>query len=124
MMGDVVAKVNIEAVLRGIGLTFVETVNPLNLGMAIQTVKHAVAEPGVKAVIFKSPCIALVKPNSPFTVDQDKCIQCKRCIREIGCPGIVITEGKVQIDDSLCTGCRLCTQICPTGAIGGGDCHD
>ena len=58
------------------------------------------------------------KPDKPLKVDQSKCIQCKRCIREIGCPGIVITDGKVQIDDSLCTGCSLCSQICPPGAIG------
>jgi indolepyruvate ferredoxin oxidoreductase alpha subunit len=120
MMGDVVAKINIEKVLRGIGLKFVETVDPLDLTKAIKTVKHAVAEPGVKAIIFKSPCVAIVKPNAPLTIDQAKCIKCKRCIREIGCPGIVITDGNVQIDDSLCTGCTLCSQICPTGAIGGG----
>ncbi|MER2024979.1 MAG: 4Fe-4S binding protein, partial [Eubacteriales bacterium] len=24
-----------------------------------------------------------------------------------------------KIDDSLCTGCGLCAQLCPTGAIGG-----
>ena len=118
MMGDVVAKVNIEAVLRGIGLKFVETVNPLDLSKAIKVVKHAAAEPGVKAVIFKSPCVAITKPDKPLHVDQSKCIQCKRCIREIGCPGIIITDGKVQIDDSLCTGCSLCSQICPPGAIG------
>ena len=120
MMGDVVAKINIEKVLRGIGLKFVETVDPLDLTKAIKTVKHAVAEPGVKAIIFKSPCVAIVKPSAPLTIDQAKCIMCKRCIREIGCPGIVITDGNVQIDDSLCTGCTLCSQICPTGAIGGG----
>ena len=120
MMGDVVAMINIEKVLRGIGLKFVETVNPLDLTKAIKTVKHAVAEPGVKAIIFKSPCVAIVKPNAPLIIDQTKCIKCKRCIREIGCPGIVITDGNVQIDDSLCTGCTLCSQICPTGAIGGG----
>ena len=102
------------------GVKFVETVDPLDLTKAIKTVKHAVAEPGVKAIIFKSPCVAIVKPNAPLTIDQAKCIKCKRCIREIGCPGIVITDGNVQIDDSLCTGCTLCSQICPTGAIGGG----
>lgn len=123
MMGEVVSKVSIEAILRGIGLEFVETVNPLDLEKAVDTVKRASEQKGVKAIIFKSPCIAIVKPDKALTIDQDKCIGCKRCIREIGCPGIVINDGKVCIDPGLCTGCGLCAQLCPVKAIGamGGD---
>ena len=119
MMGEVVAKVSIEAVLRGIGLTFVETVDPLDHKAAVDVVRRAAEEPGVKAIIFKSPCVAITKPRGLMAIDQEKCIGCKRCIREIGCPGIIIEDGKVMIDDSLCTGCGLCEQLCPTGAIGG-----
>lgn len=123
MMGEVVSKVSIEAILKGIGLEFVETVNPLDLEKAVDTVKRASEQKGVKAIIFKSPCIAIVKPDKALTIDQDKCIGCKRCIREIGCPGIVINDGKVCIDPGLCTGCGLCAQLCPVKAIGamGGD---
>ena len=123
MMGEVVSKVSIEAILKGIGLEFVETVNPLDLEKAVDTVKRASEQKGVKAVIFKSPCIAIVKPDKALTIGQDKCIGCKRCIREIGCPGIVINDGKVCIDPGLCTGCGLCAQLCPVKAIGamGGD---
>ena len=123
MMGEVVSKVSIEAILKGIGLDFVETVNPLDLEKAVDTVKRASEQKGVKAIIFKSPCIAIVKPDKALTIDQDKCIGCKRCIKEIGCPGIVINDGKVCIDPGLCTGCGLCAQLCPVKAIGaaGGD---
>lgn len=117
MMGDVVQKVNIEAVLRGIGLTTIETVNPLDYEAAVSCVKRVSAEPGVKAIIFKSPCIAIIKPESSMHVDSEKCINCKKCIRELGCPALVIQDGKVSIDTSLCTGCTLCSQLCPTGAI-------
>lgn len=117
MMGEISAKVSIEAVLRGIGLTTVETVNPLELEHAVACVKRVSAQPGVKAVIFKSPCIAITKPNKSLHVDADTCIQCKKCIRELGCPALILQDGKVCIDSSLCTGCGLCSQICPTGAI-------
>ena len=123
MMGEVVSKVSIEAILKGIGLEFVETVNPLDLEKAVDTVKRASEQKGVKAIIFNSHCLAIVKPDKALTIDQDKCIGCKRCIREIGCPGIVINDGKVCIDPGLCTGCGLCAQLCPVKAIGamGGD---
>ena len=120
MMGDVVNKVSIEKILKGIGLEFVETVNPLDYKKSVETVKAAAALPGVKAIIFKSPCIAIVKSDKCLSVDREKCINCRKCIRELGCPALIIRDDKVVIDDSLCTGCGLCSQICPVGAIGGG----
>ena len=120
MMGEGVAKVSIEAVLRGIGLTTVETVDPLDHERAVETVKRVAAEPGVKAIIFKSPCVVLAKPQAHSHVDADKCVGCQRCVKQLGCPGLVPRDGKVTIDESLCTGCTLCEQVCPFGAISGG----
>lgn len=122
MMGQVVDKVNIEETLHGIGVKTVETVNPLHLKEAIDCVKRVAAQPGVKAIIFKSPCAVLIKSGKPAEIAADKCIQCKKCIRTLGCPGIILQNGKVQIEQALCTGCGLCTQVCPTNAIGGA-CH-
>ena len=123
VMGQAVDKVSIENVLRGIGLTFVETVDPLNLPAAVDAVKRADAAPGVKAIIFRSPCIALSRPTGRAVVDPGKCIGCRKCIREIGCPALSFADGKAVIDPGQCTGCSLCGQICPTGAISGGEPH-
>ncbi len=119
MMGEVVEKVSIQEVLKGIGVKTVETVNPLELKKSVETVKRVANEEGVKAIIFKSPCAVLIKPEKPAVIDSTKCTQCKKCIKTLGCPGIVISEGKVAIENSLCTGCGLCSQVCPFGAIGG-----
>lgn len=119
MMGDIVEKIKIEPILKAIGVTSVETVNPLDLEEAVAAVKRAVEKKGVKAVIFKSPCIAVSKPAGCLMVDESKCIQCKKCIRELGCPAIVTEDGRVKIEPSLCYGCNLCSQVCPVGAIGG-----
>lgn len=121
MMGENVQKIDIEAVLRGIGVSVVKTVNPFELKQAVSVVKEIAAQDGVKAVIFKSPCIAVAKPKRQLYVEQNACIQCKKCIREIGCPAIILKEGQVTIDATLCTGCGLCRQICPVHAIEGGD---
>lgn len=122
MMGQVVDKVNIVETLHGIGVKTVETVNPLHLKEAIACVKRVAAQEGVKAIIFKSPCAVLIKSNKPAEIDENKCIQCKKCIRTLGCPGIVLQNGKVQIEQALCTGCGVCAQVCPVSAIGG-ECH-
>ncbi len=116
MMGDVVDKVSIEAVLKGCGVKTVKTVDPLDQKLAIETVKEVANEKGVKAIIFKSPCVAIVKPNDSASIN-DKCINCKKCIRELGCPALITVDGKVAIDKSLCTGCGLCKSVCPTSAI-------
>ncbi len=118
MMGNVIEKVDIIKILEGIGLKKIVVADPLNLDEAVNAVKECADIPGVKAIIFKSPCIALFKPEKQAFVT-DKCIQCKKCIREIGCPAVVIENHKVAIDKSLCTGCGLCAQICPVKAIGG-----
>ena len=123
MMGEAVAKVSIENVLRGAGVEHVETVDPLNHALAVETVKRLAALPGVKAVIFKSPCVVLAKPQGRVTIDPGICIGCKKCIREIGCPALTFKGGKAAADPAQCTGCGLCAQLCPVKAIRGGENH-
>ena len=122
MMGDVVAKVSITKILEGMGVQKVVTVDPLNLQESVETVRECAALPGVKAIIFKSPCVAITKPQGKMKIGES-CIGCKKCIREIGCPAIVVKDGQVTIEEGLCTGCGLCSQICPVHAIGGA-CHE
>ena len=119
MMGNVVEKVSIEKVLEGIGVRKTITVDPLQLDEAVRAVQECGQETGVRAIIFRSPCVALTKPEKKCAVDTGKCVNCKKCIREIGCPALVTTDGRVTIDRNLCTGCGLCSFICPVHAIGG-----
>lgn len=121
MMGEIVEKVSIEKILRAIGIKTVETLNPLDLEESVEAIKRIADEPGLKAIIFKSPCIVKFKPKSgKAKVDSEKCIGCKRCINELGCPGLILDGKKAAIDTSQCTGCTLCEQICPVNAISGG----
>ena len=117
MMGEFTDKIDIESILRGIGVETVVRQNPFDLKSSVETVRRVADEPGVKAIIFEAPCAVLFKPETPYEVDTDKCIDCRKCIREIGCPGVVIKDGKVAVDETLCNGCGLCSGICPVGAI-------
>ena len=117
MMGNVVEKVSIAKVLGTIGVKSVTRVNPLDLDAAVKAIREAAAVDGVSAVIFESPCIAVTKPLTLHTVDADRCIGCKKCIRELGCPAISMENGKAVIEPSMCYGCTICAQVCPAGAI-------
>ncbi len=117
MMGNIVDQISIPDVLRAIGVKSVVTVDPLDLTAAVAAAAQAAVQPGVSAIIYKSPCIAVAKPKPRYVVTTDQCTGCRRCIRELGCPAVVLEGNKVQIESSLCFGCGLCAQVCPTDAI-------
>ena len=125
MMGEAVDAVRMENVLKGIGIAHVEIVNPLELKSAVETVRRMADLPGLKAIIFRYPCIVKCKPRgSRAKVDTDRCVGCRRCITELGCPAITLENGKARIQTDTCTGCTLCEQVCPVKAIGGGEARD
>ena len=112
---------DLEAVCRAVGVKRVRTVDPFDLKGVEATLKEELAAEEPSVIIAKRPCILLktVKKNKPFTVDAEKCIKCKMCMK-IGCPAIVMGEKAMTIDSSLCVGCGLCVQMCKPKAIGGG----
>ncbi len=109
----------IPDVLKGLGVNDVFVCDPLDLDNAIETVQKAVAVEGVSVVVFRSPCIALYKPERAMTVDSEKCVGCNMCMEQLGCPAISRGESCAVISPSMCTGCGLCSQVCPCDAIGG-----
>ncbi|TJX13812.1 indolepyruvate ferredoxin oxidoreductase subunit alpha [Tissierella creatinini] len=119
MMGNIADKISISAILKAIGVKDIQEINPLNLDEAKKAVTHAASVDGVSAIIYKSPCIYVTKSGPIQVVNSEKCTGCYKCIREIGCPALIKSNGKVKIDSALCFGCELCTKICPFHAIGG-----
>ena len=117
MMGNVVEKVDITKVLEGIGVKNTVTVDALDLNACVDAVLKLSAMKGVKAVIFKSPCAAIIKSFRTCRIAEDRCVNCRTCINEIGCPALVLDGDMVRIDSGLCTGCGLCSQICSVDAI-------
>ena len=119
MMGEIVQKISVEKILEAVGVTRIVSADPLDFRESVEAVKSVADEKGVRAVIFRSPCIALSRPEPSLHVDSESCIGCMKCIKELGCPAVVNKNGKAFIEESLCCGCGLCGQICPVSAIGG-----
>jgi indolepyruvate ferredoxin oxidoreductase alpha subunit len=117
MMGENRPKISIPDVLRALGVGHVEVLSPFDHKAAVEAVRRAADIKGVSAVVFEAPCIAVSKPAPLFVVQEETCIGCRKCIRELGCPAIVMHGKKAFIEPSLCYGCALCAQICPKTAI-------
>ena len=118
--GDPASKVCLEDLVKAVGINRVRVVDPYNLKETETAIKEELAASEPSVIISRRPCALLkyVKHNSPLCVDKDKCKTCKACLK-VGCPAISIKEGKAEIDNTQCTGCGLCEQLCPFGAIGG-----
>ena len=118
LRGEPAAKVDLEALCRAVGINRVRVVDPYNLAECEAAVKEelAAAEPSV--IISRRPCVLLktVKTGAPLKVDPEKCRACRRCMK-LGCPSLSFHNGKAVIDATLCTGCHVCDQLCPFGAI-------
>ena len=114
-------RVNIENLVKALGVEHVSVIKPFKVKKSIETLKEAMAFDGVSVVISQEPCILwaksikLKKPRA-FEVT-DKCTDHKECINGIACPSFYIEEGRVKIDADTCVGCALCAQICPDNAI-------
>jgi indolepyruvate ferredoxin oxidoreductase alpha subunit len=127
-MGDEVTPVEIEGVCRAFGAK-VEVTDPFDIPGTRKQLLHALEDPeGAKVLIMRRRCQMLKgkdeKPPYRVFVDQRKCIGencgCDRvCTRVFKCPGLIwdAKEGKSKVDEVICTGCGVCADICPEGAI-------
>ncbi len=116
--GDPAGKIDLEALCRAMGFERVRVVDPYNLDECDKVLKEELAVSAPSVIISRRPCALLkyVKHNPPLKVNTDKCVGCKSCMR-VGCPAISMKNGKAAIDNTLCVGCNVCSQLCPVGAL-------
>ncbi len=125
-MGDEAIALDIEEVVRGLGVEHVEVVNPTNIEETAKAFERALNFKGPSVVICKYPCILLEVRDKRkrgekipiYQVNQEKCKHCNICIMKFGCPAFYFDEEKnVRINEEICNGCGVCVQVCPFGAI-------
>jgi len=111
--------VSLDAVCRACGATFVETVDSYDITGMVNVLSEAKKRKGVKVIIAKQMCVISARragvKRGRYTVDPDICTGCGTCVR-FGCPAIEFADEKASINE-LCSGCAVCAQLCPAGAI-------
>jgi len=128
LQGEQGREIDIAAVCRAMGVTFVEEVNAWDVNAINKVLRDAMAHAdGPAVVVVRGACVFTphfhLQPK--MRVDLTKCVTCGSCFR-VGCPAILKSDEiypasgkqKATIDPLLCTGCTVCMQVCPVGAIG------
>lgn len=120
---DTTGSFSIEESVRGLGVKNVYSVDPFNGDETLAALKKAKTGSGVNVVVCHAPCVVHQRRSGkgesqpPFTIDQQQCNACSLCVRLLGCPAVLVTDGQYTIDQELCDGCGLCVQVCNRDAI-------
>ena len=118
LKGDPCAKIDLETLCHAVGIKRVRVIDPYDLAQCDAVIKEELSANEPSVIISRRPCALLkyVKHNKPLSVDPEKCVGCKACMK-IGCPAISIVDGKAKVDETLCVGCGVCEQLCKFDAL-------
>lgn len=118
LRGEPAGKVDLESLCRALGFERVRVVDPYNLTEVDEVLKEELAADAPSIIISRRPCVMIkgTVHQPPLRANEEKCGGCKACM-QIGCPAIAVRDGKVKIDNTLCIGCKVCTQMCKFGAL-------
>ncbi len=109
--------VDLAALAKALGINRVVVADPFDLDNLKNIIKEEAEAREPSVIIVKKPCALLVKERAlPYIIDKETCINCKKCMK-LGCPALTAGPETVVVNNTLCAGCGLCCQLCPTGAL-------
>ncbi len=128
LQGAPTKEIDIEVLVRALGVEKARTVNPLRLGEVREALAWALAQNEPAVIVARWPCALKKRTEAEkkefgalpllCSIDQAKCVGCKACLRT-GCPALRYDAKakKTHIDEVQCLGCEVCAQVCPKQAI-------
>ena len=119
LSGEIAPQIPIENVLAAFGYENVIVVDPQDLAAMQRALDDAVSSSVPAAIIARRACLLIKRRKHDLgkcVVDAETCRACKLCLK-VGCPAVSFDGTKAEIDQTLCTGCTVCAQVCRFGAI-------
>ena len=127
LQGETTQAIDIESVVRGMGVEHVWVVDALDVKGVEQAIQEATAiEDRPTVIVVNGACVFTpqFQRRPAVAVESGVCNGCGFCFR-VGCPAILKSEEmdaktkrpKALIDSLLCTGCTVCLQVCPRKAM-------
>ena len=116
--------IDLQALCRVLGVKHVQKIDPYDLAQTEQVLRQEMVRPELSVVIARRPCMLDRRhgPESlpPLKVIEGQCSSCKICMK-LGCPALTWQQEhnppKAHIDPQLCSGCKMCQQLCKFAAI-------
>ncbi len=111
--GDPAKAIEIEPLVKGLGIKHVRRVDPYDLLVAWRTIDEALRRKEPSVIVADAPCVLKEKRRfgEIVSVDFKKCTDCHACTG-LGCPAIGIQDGHIEINKLLCVACTHCQQAC------------
>lgn len=117
--GEQLTCVEIELLVRGIGVEDVKTVDAFDLSSIRKKLRESIDSGKISVIIVRGECPKLVKKSDkPLDINNNLCDDCGLCLL-IGCPAIQKNNSRLLIESTVCIGnsCSICKQLCPRKAI-------
>lgn len=107
---------DIEAIVRGCGVTNFAKVKAYNLAAVRKAVDEAKASSGVRVILAQDPCVLFARrtmkrlaKSAAYVAEQNDSV--KECFKNLACPSFRSKDGELYIDKDQCAGCMVCLQI-------------
>ncbi|HZK49542.1 MAG TPA: indolepyruvate ferredoxin oxidoreductase subunit alpha [Thermoleophilia bacterium] len=119
--GEPASMVDLTKLVEALGVKRVARIDPYDLAQTERVIREELEAGEPSVIIATAPCVLEFKiKNDPWTIDENLCNGCKRCLR-VGCIALnLVEEGEktlVEIDPIQCNGCGVCAQMCNFDAI-------
>jgi indolepyruvate ferredoxin oxidoreductase alpha subunit len=117
-------RIEIEPLVLAMGVEKVKVVDAFKIEEVEAGLKECLDYEGPSVLITRGECVFVSRdPQPAYFVDLGVCVACQLCFK-VGCPAIGLADEKnpknnkfkSRIEPTLCTGCDICRQVCPTGA--------